>query len=536
MANQDTDLRCYLTNAGIAAENNSIQLGRKLPVKEMVFGSGLLADESDPRLQTTMIQEEYTVPCGMLFDPESPTLLVFKGDLPADVGGFHINEVAIRLEDGTLYGYARGKGDYKPTIEQGATDSVRYAVEMYTTNASNVECKIDLSKVYVDWEDLEVRIKAHTDDNDPHPQYLTKEQFNNEIPALKQPWSELVNYSIGEEVVRNGLRYIARAASGPDNGGAATPGGTEQTWDPALPQSYTIRKPSSWVKIAVIRGGTATDGDAVFISVFGGSNYALPQRFSADILLGERGDSVSVVIVPKTLAVNNPTFYTKRIAAFTYELWFKRETSFPSVLTVVQNSRPLISSTEVGILETSSTEPAGATFVPYDTGYQFASIPIGMEVAFDTPPPTDDPRFRFVKLTADDAYNSDLLNNKVISGTAPNLVVKMTVSSSLSPISGQQIFMLNTMGAMPTPGLTYGVIIPDAMRNFTGEFLGSDKSNPSGATGVFSSSSQVSVQAGETFAQEAKKNRIDFDLSSVVPTADRVQVFGVIEPLYKRIY
>ena len=176
MANQDTDLRCYLTNAGIAAENNSIQLGRKLPVKEMVFGSGLLADGSDPRLQTTMIQEEYAVPCGMLFDPESPTLLVFKGDLPADVGGFHINEVAIRLEDGTLYGYARGKGDYKPTIEQGATDSVRYAVEMYTTNASNVECKIDLSKVYVDWEDLEVRIKAHKSEPEPHSQYHKAEE------------------------------------------------------------------------------------------------------------------------------------------------------------------------------------------------------------------------------------------------------------------------------------------------------------------------------------------------------------------------
>lgn len=176
MANQDTDLRCYLTNAGIAAENNSIQLGRKLPVKEMVFGSGLLADGSDPRLQTTMIQEEYAVPCGMLFDPESPTLLVFKGDLPADVGGFHINEVAIRLEDGTLYGYARGKGDYKPTIEQGATDSVRYAVEMYTTNASNVECKIDLSKVYVDWEDLEARIKAHKSEPEPHSQYHKAEE------------------------------------------------------------------------------------------------------------------------------------------------------------------------------------------------------------------------------------------------------------------------------------------------------------------------------------------------------------------------
>ncbi len=189
MADENTDLRCYLTNAGIAAENNSIQLNRSLNVVEMVFGSGLLPDASDPRAQTAMISEVYAVPCAMLFDAESPTLLVFKGDLPADVGGFHINEVGIRLEDGTIYGYARGKGDYKPTLEQGATDSVRYAVEMYTENADIVVAKIDLSTVYADWEDLDVAKKEaanalaeseeeHLDADDPHPQYLSKTSAN----------------------------------------------------------------------------------------------------------------------------------------------------------------------------------------------------------------------------------------------------------------------------------------------------------------------------------------------------------------------
>lgn len=537
MANENTDLRCYLTHLGIAAENNAIALGRKLGVIEMVFGSGVLPDVADPRDQVGMIAEEQAFPCAMVTYEDDPTLLTFKADIPADVGGFNINEVGIRLEDGTIYGYARGTGDYKPTLEQGATESIRYVVDMYTTNVSTIISKVELSGVYADYEDLEKSISDHKSEPDPHRQYLTKEQFNNDIPALKQPWSAFVNYSIGEEVVHNGLRYIARAASGPDNGGAITPGGSEVSWNLALPQTYTIRNPTQWVKIAVVAGGTATDGDAVSISVFGGSNYASAARFSADILLGERGDAVSAVIETKTLALNNPTFYTKRIAAFTYELWFKRETSFPSVLTIVQKSRPLVSATKVGILETSSTAPADTTLVPYDTGYQFASIPIGMEVAFDTPPPTDDPRFRFVKLTADDdAYNGSLLNNKVISGTAPNLVVKMIVNSALSPINGQQIEMLNTMGAIPTPGLTSGVIIPDAIRNVTGSFLGSDKSNPSGATGVFSSSGQVSVPAGETFAADAKKNRIDFNLSSVVPTAARVQVFGSSRVYYKRIY
>lgn len=199
MANQDTDLRCYLTNAGIAAENNSIQLGRKLPVKEIVFGSGLLPDASDPREQTSIITEEYAVPCGRLFDPENPTLLVFKGDLPVDVGGFHIHEVAIRLEDGTIYGYARGKGDYKPTLAQGSTDSSRYAIEMYTTNASIVECKVDLSKVYADWEDLEVLIKAHKDEVDPHPQYATEQEVNQLISNSQfQPYNAERRYTCGE--------------------------------------------------------------------------------------------------------------------------------------------------------------------------------------------------------------------------------------------------------------------------------------------------------------------------------------------------
>lgn len=191
MASIDTDLRCYLTNVGIGAENNAIQLGRKLPIKEMVFGSGVLADNEDPRNQTAMIAEQVKVPCAMIWDEASPTLLTFKADLPVDVGGFHIGEVAIRLEDGTLYGYARGTGDYKPTPEQGATESVRYVVEMYTTNATVIECKVDLSSLYVDYEDLKKSedrsaelLSKHLNNQDPHSQYATTEELAGAIKSF----------------------------------------------------------------------------------------------------------------------------------------------------------------------------------------------------------------------------------------------------------------------------------------------------------------------------------------------------------------
>ncbi|EGR1039167.1 phage tail protein [Vibrio cholerae] len=174
--------------------------------------------------------------------------------------------------------------------------------------------------------------------------------------------------------------------------------------------------------------------------------------------------------------------------------------------------------------------------------FEFLSVPVGMELAFDTPPPADDPRFRFVKLTADDVYNGSLLNSKAISGAAPNLVVKMTVNSTLSPINGQQVSMLNTMGAVRVPGITSGVIIQDAIRNLIGrsqlvhaQILG----NPSMpiVDGVVSSipASSPSTSSASS-GTGVNLSYFDFDASRQVPTADRVQVFSETAIYYKRIY
>ncbi|ENM3953877.1 phage tail protein [Vibrio cholerae] len=169
--------------------------------------------------------------------------------------------------------------------------------------------------------------------------------------------------------------------------------------------------------------------------------------------------------------------------------------------------------------------------------FEFLSVPVGAEIAFDTPPPTDDPRFRFVKLTADDAYNGSLLNNKTISGTAPNLVVKMTVNSAQSPFNGQQIFMLNTMEATRRPAITSDIVVNDAIRNITasiatghslGLFGGGSSTGALREAGI----SQKSLPGSEG----AFKTGFDFDASRVVPTGPRNEVFAVTEVRYKRIW
>ncbi|QKV03892.1 hypothetical protein [Vibrio cholerae] len=370
--------------------------------------------------------------------------------------------------------------------------------------------------------------------------YLKEEQgkIKEEVLLLNQQWSENANYGIGHEVVRNGLRYIARLASGPDNGGAITPeNNSGSTWDLVLPQAYsTTDMQKGWLRLALVVGDNNTAGDFLSLEVIGGSDFGANTRFSADIMIVERAGSAQVIVTPKTLGLSNPEFYIKSPSANTYELWMKKLADFSSPVTVVRKSRSRYSATVAGILSITNTAPTDITLVPYDTGYQFASIPIGMEVAFDTPPPTHDRRFRFVKLTADDAYNGSLLNNKVISGTAPNLVVKMTVNSALSPINGQQIEMLNTMGAIPTPGLTSGVIIQDAMRNLSGSVSGTlGDSLYDGATGVFDLGEYVGLSRTAT-ANALGFNNFYFDASRQVPTADRFQPFGVSRVFYKRIY
>jgi len=63
-------------------------------------------------------------------------------------------------------------------------------------------------------------------------------------------------------------------------------------------------------------------------------------------------------------------------------------------------------------------------------------------------PPKNDPRFRFVKLTAGltgaAAYNQGCLASEIVSGSAPLLVATATVNLAESPLLGETINLINT--------------------------------------------------------------------------------------------
>lgn len=149
--------------------------------------------------------------------------------------------------------------------------------------------------------------------------------------------------------------------------------------------------------------------------------------------------------------------------------------------------------------------------------FEFLSVPVGAEIAFDTPPPTDDPRFRFVKLTYNDAYNTGLLTSQTLSGSAPELVSTAVISAVKSPINGQTIHLKNTMEIYAVPTETQGIIAQNIPRT--------------AGYRINTISSGVSLQTGP--------NVSGFIITSA---SQETQVSGGLKPrsfgeiLYKRIY
>ncbi|EOW9437241.1 phage tail protein [Vibrio cholerae] len=458
-----------LTLAGENAEING-----KLNSKPINFTHIAIGDANDvyvqpSRTQTALVHELARIPItGMEkitpSKPDAVPQLKVWAKIPDDIVDIAVREfAAVATFDGSSYLHAVGNTVRIPILSgsnNGGEVNDIYIEMTFAVTSLDPIVMIDPTIVTATRKFVKDEDAKHLAAANPHPQYLSLTSYEKDALSFKQEWSALVNYSIGHEVVRNNLRYIARAASGPDNGGAVMPeNNSGSVWGLVLPQAYSTTDASSaWIKIAEVNGAESGGGDFLSLNVIGGTDIIHRNRFSADIMITERGDAVGVIITPKTIdGGTNPEFYTKRISTYNFELWMKRGTAFSSPVTIIRNSRSRYSTTVAGILSITNTAPTDTTLVPYDTGYQFASIPIGMEVAFDTPPPTNDPRFRFVKLTHNDAYNTGLLTSQTLSGSAPELVSTAVISAAQSPINGQTIDMINTMGTFIRPGVTAGV-------------------------------------------------------------------------------
>ncbi|ELR6563569.1 phage tail protein [Vibrio cholerae] len=179
----------------------------------------------------------------------------------------------------------------------------------------------------------------------------------------------------------------------------------------------------------------------------------------------------------------------------------------------------------------------------------WASMPIGQPFALEThiegvePPPTDDARFRFIKLSRNDAYNDGILINEIVSGVAPVLSITAEINFPDSPMHGQRVELRNSSKPFSRAGENSGMLIGDTIRNMTGKaFPAFD--NEAGfnipvmnTTGVMVSNGvEITRIIQNTSVQVSRNTGIVFDASRIVPTSNQNQPVHIEEPYFMKIY
>lgn len=180
---------------------------------------------------------------------------------------------------------------------------------------------------------------------------------------------------------------------------------------------------------------------------------------------------------------------------------------------------------------------AGAIIAVANLTDAWALQPIGVPFPIQTHitgvpvPPTDNPNYRYIRLTASDSYNDGVLASESVSGSAPLVQATAVISDASSPMNGETVRLINTERRFLRPGSS-GTVEADALQNITGTLLlnaSTGLTSTAVTTGAFRRASSPSVANQAAGAVGAGSLPLEFDASLVARTADenRVKSLGV---------
>ncbi|MBZ9668075.1 hypothetical protein H3221_025395 [Pseudomonas sp. LMG 31766] len=95
--------------------------------------------------------------------------------------------------------------------------------------------------------------------------------------------------------------------------------------------------------------------------------------------------------------------------------------------------------------------------VPFPIQTHITGVPV---------PPTDNPNYRYIKLTASDSYNDGVLTSESVSGSAPEVQATAVIDDAGSPMYGETVRLINTERRFLRPGSS-GAVEADAFQGHT---------------------------------------------------------------------
>lgn len=160
-------------------------------------------------------------------------------------------------------------------------------------------------------------------------------------------------------------------------------------------------------------------------------------------------------------------------------------------------------------------------------------LPLWDHITGVTLPPTDDPRFRYIVLTADDDYNDGVLTDESVTGSAPLVQATAVIDLEDSPLHGQTIHLINTERRFLRAGGS-GVVEADALQNITGAM---STLVLAGSSGTSSGAFSLTGSASGFFTSGASGNArgVQFDSANVARTDTETRPKNVGATYYMRV-
>ena len=122
----------------------------------------------------------------MRINAKDKNIMEFEFVVPTDTGGFYIREAGLYAKDGTLVVISRVGEQYKPTLEEGAGNSM--TVRMYIAISSDAQIYITVpaSITYATQTYVAEEFKKHKADSNPHEQYVLNKIYSAKIDELQE--------------------------------------------------------------------------------------------------------------------------------------------------------------------------------------------------------------------------------------------------------------------------------------------------------------------------------------------------------------
>lgn len=134
-----------ITDMGRAAEAAALGLGETIKLAEFAVGDGASAPDAS---QAALQSERFRAPINDLgLDPENPAWATVNCVVPRVTGGWHVREVGLYLDDGTLFAVSSYPETYKPALPDGVGTDLSITLVLEVVNAAAITLEIDPSVV-----------------------------------------------------------------------------------------------------------------------------------------------------------------------------------------------------------------------------------------------------------------------------------------------------------------------------------------------------------------------------------------------------